>query len=71
MDLDVGPEQLGDDQRVAGGGGHRSVAAHRRDADHVGMHGGQEDGERVVVAGIAVEEHLWSGHGVQGRTHRS
>ena len=49
-------EQIAHHERVVGGPVERCVARHRRDPDQVGELGGHEDGDGVVVAGVAVEQ---------------
>ena len=53
-------EELAQRQRVGRGQGEVDVAAHRGDADEVeaGGAGGEGQGQRVVDAGIAVDENL-------------
>ena len=64
-DGDVGPAREGQDaQRVAGRRLERRVPADRRDAEQVdlGSRDREEDGERVVVPGVAIEDDR-PGHG--------
>ena len=65
VDGRVDAEQLGHHQRVGGGAGQRGVAVHRGDAEQVGVAGGDDDGHRVVVAGVAVEDDRGAGHGAR------
>ena len=55
--------QVAGDERVPGGVLERRVPGDRRDRHQVGVARRGEDGHDVVVAGIAVEEDLLSGHG--------
>ena len=49
-------EQVEDHESVAGGGLDRRVAGHRGDADQLGVAGGQDEGDGVVVARVAVDD---------------
>ena len=49
-------EQVAHHERVVGRAFERRVARHRRDADQVGVAGGGDDGDGVVVARVAVEQ---------------
>ena len=53
----VDVEQLAHDERVVRGAVERGVAGHRRDAEQLGVAGGDDDGDGVVVARITVEQH--------------
>ncbi len=56
-DRHVQPRQRADRQRIARGVLQRCVAMDCRDRDQIKMPGGIEDGHRVIMAGIAVDQH--------------
>ena len=62
----VDAEQVAHDPGVVGRAVERGVAGDRRDAEQVGVAGGDDDRHRVVVAGIAVEDQR-DGHGAPPR----
>ena len=53
------PSRSRDHQRVVGGAIERGVARDRGDPHEFGMSRSRHDRQRVVVTGIAVEQHTW------------
>ena len=57
VDGDVDPEELAHDQGVVRRAVEGRVARHCRDAEQLAVAGGDDDRDRVVVPGVAVEDH--------------
>ncbi len=57
VDGDVDPQELAHDQRVVGRAVERRVAGHGGDAEQLAVPGRDDDGDRVVVTRVAVEDH--------------
>ena len=55
-DRHVDPGEFQDRERIAGGVGKRIVAVDGRDRDKVEMSGREQDGHRIVMTGIAVDQ---------------
>ena len=55
----VDGEQLAHHEGVVRGPRQRGVAGHRRDPDELAQVGGDDDGDGVVVTGVAVEDDPW------------
>ena len=67
MDRDVGPvRQFDDAARIHLGQAQGHVTRHRHDAEHVelGRRQGQEDRDRVVLAGVGIDDDLCAPYGL-------
>ena len=66
----IDAEQRREQQRVGGRGRERHVAAHGRDAVHLRVPVREHQGDRVVVPGVAVDDHAFHGSPSTGRFSR-